>query len=55
MLESLLRSIYMRNNMTRLEALKVVLKFLEKYLKKNIDMELQIAYDTLNNYLKEAE
>ena len=41
--------------MTRLEALKVVLKFLEKYLKKNIDMELQIAYDTLNNYLKEGE
>ena len=41
--------------MTRLEALKIVLKFLKKYLEKNIDMELQIAYDTLNDYLKEAE
>ena len=41
--------------MTRLEALKIVLKFFEKYLEKNIDMELQIAYDTLNNYLKETQ
>ena len=40
--------------MTRIEALKVVLKFLEKYLEKNIDMELQIAYDTLNDYLKKT-
>jgi hypothetical protein len=41
--------------MTRLEALKIVLKFLEKYLNKNTDKELQIAYNTLNDYLKETQ
>ena len=41
--------------MTRLEALKIVLKFLEKYLKKNTDKELQTAYDIINDYLKEAQ